>query len=191
MIYELPTILEPIKLPSLFASPQPLEVELGSGDGSFLVEYARQHPDRNFIGVERLLGRLHKLERKGRAVGLNNLRGIRIESSYFLKYLLPPGSVCALHIYFPDPWPKRKHRRHRLINEEFPSLAHRSLTSKGLIFLRTDDANYFDQMVSVFAASTMFQPIETSLELTSLLTDFEADFRARGIQTLRAAYHKG
>jgi len=57
--------------------------------------------------------------------------------------------------------------------------------------LRTDDANYFDQMVSVFAASTMFQPIETSLELTSLLTDFEADFRARGIQTLRAAYHKG
>ena len=64
MIHELKSILAPIRLSELFPKEQPLEVELGSGDGSFLVEYARQHPERNFIGVERLLGRVRKMERK-------------------------------------------------------------------------------------------------------------------------------
>ena len=82
-------------------------MELGCGDASFLVDYARRHPERNFIGVERLLGRLRKLDRKGRRAGLTNLRGVRIESSYFLEYLLPPHSVSALHVYFPDPWPNQ------------------------------------------------------------------------------------
>src|SRR5437016_9639882 len=104
LIYDLPSILERIALTKIFPKEQPLEVELGSGDGSFLAEYARLHPEHNFIGVERLLGRLRKLDRKGRRAGLTNVRGVRIESSYFLEYLLPPNSAVALHIYFPDPW---------------------------------------------------------------------------------------
>ena len=123
IIYSLPSILERVDLGKVFACEQPLEVELGSGDGSFLVEYARRHPERNFIGVERLLGRARKTERKARQAGLGNLRGVRIESSYFLEFLLPRHSARALHVYFPDPWPKRKHRRHRLINDRFPLLA--------------------------------------------------------------------
>jgi len=87
LIYGLPSILERIDLAKMFAKVQPLEVELGSGDGSFLAEYARLHPERNFIGVERLLGRMRKLERKSRRAGLTNLRGVRIESSYLLEYL--------------------------------------------------------------------------------------------------------
>src|SRR5277367_2386376 len=123
LLYALPTILERIELPQLFPKPQPLEVELGCGDASFLVEYARRHPEKNFIGVERLLGRLQKLDKKGRRIGLTNTRGVRIESAYFLEFLLPPHSATALHIYFPDPWPKKKHRHHRLIGEHFPTLA--------------------------------------------------------------------
>jgi tRNA G46 methylase TrmB len=73
-IYDLPSILERIELARLFPSAQPLEVELGSGDGSFLAEYARQNPARNFIGVERLLGRIRKMDRKARRAGLSNLR---------------------------------------------------------------------------------------------------------------------
>ena len=71
ILYPLPSILERLDLAALFPAAQPLEIELGSGDGSFLVEYARRHPDRNFIGVERLLGRVRKLERKGRRGGLS------------------------------------------------------------------------------------------------------------------------
>src|SRR5258708_4494963 len=100
---EIHSILERIDLSQLFAKTQPLEVELGCGDSSFLVNYAKQHPARNFIGVERLGGRIRKLDRKGRRAGLTNLRGVRIESSYFLEYLLPLHSAAALHIYFPDP----------------------------------------------------------------------------------------
>ncbi len=188
LVYQVPSILERIDLAKLFPSDQPLEVELGSGDASFLVEYARRHPEHNFIGVERLLGRIRKLDRKGRRAELTNLRGVRIESSYFLEYLLPAHSAAALHIYFPDPWPKRRHRRHRLVNERFPAVAHRALAPGGIVYLRTDDATYFEQMTSVFAMSTDFQVLETPLELAELLTDFERDFQGRGIRTLRAAY---
>ena len=191
VIYTLSSIVERIDLARLFPSGQPLEVELGSGDGSFLVEWAGLHPRHNFIGVERLLGRMRKLDRKGRRAGLTNLRGVRIESSYFLEYLLPPGSAVALHIYFPDPWPKRKHRRYRLINERFPTLARQALAPGGVVCLRTDDVDYFDQMVRVFDPSPDFRRVETPSDLAELLTDFEKDFQARGIQTLRAAYQCG
>lgn len=190
LIYQLPTILKPLDLAALFsqAPAQPLEVELGCGDASFIVEYARRNPATNFIGVERLLGRLQKLDRKGRRAGLGNLRGVRIESSYFLRYLLPPNSAAALHIYFPDPWPKKKHRRHRLIGEQFPSLARAALVPDGRIFLRTDDTDYFEQMMEVFAAAKEFKKIETPAALAEITTDFERDFNAQGIPTLRAAY---
>jgi tRNA (guanine-N7-)-methyltransferase len=191
LIYALPSIVERIDLARLFSKPQPLEVELGSGDSSFLAEYARQNTGRNFIGVERLLGRIRKLDRKGRRAGLTNLRGVRIESAYFLEYLLPPHSAVALHIYFPDPWPKRKHRRNRLINERFPALAQQVLVPGGTVYLRTDDQDYSEQMLAVFAAAPAFRPVETPADLSALLTDFEKDFQARGIDTLRAAYRIG
>lgn len=188
LIHPIRSAVDRIDVARLFPMAAPLEIELGSGDGSFLAEYARRHPERNFIGVERLLGRLKKLDRKGRRAGLTNLLGLRIESAYFLQYLLPRASTAALHIYFPDPWPKRKHRRNRLINEQFPSLAREVLTRDGVVYLRTDDQDYFEQMVSVFAAAPFFGPSETPGELSGLLTDFESDFNARGIMTRRAAY---
>lgn len=188
LVVELQSIVEPLDTAVLFPEIQPLEVELGCGDASFLVNYARSHPERNFIGVERLAGRIRKLDRKGRRAGLTNLRGVRIESSYFLEYLLPPRSAAALHIYFPDPWPKRKHWKHRLVSERFPEIAARALATGGVIYLRTDDESYFQQMASVFATSQGFQSADTPAELSALLTDFEEDFQRRGVGTLRAAY---
>jgi tRNA (guanine-N7-)-methyltransferase len=188
LVVQLRTILEPLDLAELFSRRQPLEVELGCGDASFLIEYARRNPQINFIGVERLLGRLQKLDRKGRRIGLLNVRGVRIESAYFMQYLLPPHSAGAVHIYFPDPWPKKKHRRHRLINKDFPALAQGALSSGGTVFLRTDDADYFQQMKEVFAAAKEFMPVETPAALAEVTTDFEREFNQQGIPSLRAAY---
>ena len=188
LIYELSSIVERLDLAELFTKNQPLEVELGSGDASFLAGYAQRHPDKNLIGVERLLGRMRKLDRKGRRAGLTNLRGVRVESAYFLEYLLPPQSASALHVYFPDPWPKKKHHKNRLINERFLKLARAALAPGGCVYLRTDDVEYFEQMVAVFVANPAFRLVETPAELAVLLTDFEKDFLARGITTLRAAY---
>jgi tRNA (guanine-N7-)-methyltransferase len=188
LIYPLPSILERLDLTKLFPKAQPLEVELGCGDASFIAEYAARHPERNFIGVERLLGRIRKLHRKGRRAGLTNLRGVRIENAHFLQYLLPPHSATALHVYFPDPWPKKKHHKNRLVNERFTELCGDALMPGGLVYLRTDDADYFEQMKTVFAANSAFRPAETPTELTALLTDFEKDFNARKIETRRVAY---
>ncbi|MEO5804169.1 MAG: tRNA (guanosine(46)-N7)-methyltransferase TrmB [Verrucomicrobiota bacterium] len=188
LIHIIKSIVEPFSVASLFPKQQPLEVELGAGDGSFLAKYAALHPEHNFIGVERLLGRLRKIEKKGLRAGLTNLRLVRIEASYFLEFLLPEKSVVVLHVYFPDPWPKRKHRKNRLVNERFTELVQKVLTRDGIIYLRTDDPDYYAQMTRVFDASPAFAKIETPTTISSVVTDFERNFHLRGVPTLAAGY---
>ncbi|HEY9510402.1 MAG TPA: tRNA (guanosine(46)-N7)-methyltransferase TrmB, partial [Verrucomicrobiae bacterium] len=84
----------------------------------------------------------------------------------------------------------RKHQRHRLVNERFPELAQNILQPGGTVYLRTDDNDYFQQMLTVFNASQFFLTVETSAELKSVVTDFEAEFNARGIPTNYAAYQR-
>ena len=191
LIYALPSILERLNFRAVFGNTEPVELELGSGDGSFIVDWAARSPARNFLAVERLLGRLRKIDRKGRRQGLGNLRALRIEAAYLMEYLMPESSLSALHIYFPDPWPKRRHWRRRLINERFATLAARTLVPGGLVYLRTDDRDYFEQMCSAFGSNRAFGPFETPAELAAVLTDFERGFLARGIETRRATYRKG
>jgi tRNA (guanine-N7-)-methyltransferase len=190
LIYRLDSILDRLEPAKLFPHLQPLEVELGSGDGTFIAQYAQRYPDRNFLAVERLLGRLRKIDRKGLRAGLANLRLVRIEASYLLEYLLPPESVHALHVYFPDPWPKRKHRKNRLVNARFTELAAQALTPGGAVYLRTDDPGYFAQMTAVFAANSQFLLAETPADLAGIITDFERDFLEKGVRTLQAAYQR-
>lgn len=195
MIESIPTlvhhpvsILEHLQPEALFVNQQPIELELGSGDGSFLEKYATLHPELNFIGVERLLGRLRKLDKKGLKAALTNLRLIRLEAAYLLEFMLPPQSMSAIHVYFPDPWPKRKHRKNRLINAQFAVLAARVLKPNCVVWLRTDDLDYFQQMTEVFGDNEFFEKVETPEELSIVITDFERGFQARGVSTQRAAY---
>lgn len=190
LIHRVTNIVEPLDLAALFPQAQPLELELGSGDGTFMAQYAAQHRERNFIGVERLLGRVRKLERKGLRVGLTNLRIIRLEAAYLAQYMLPTEAISALHIYFPDPWPKKRHHKNRLINDEFTRLLERILVPQGIVYLRTDNLEYFEWILAAFATNPHFQKVETPPELAALVTDFERDFNAQGIPTLRAAYSR-
>lgn len=185
-----PSYIERLDVRALFAKAQPLEVELGAGDGSFFVQWAALNPDVNFLGVERLLGRLKKIGKKSKRAGLENARGLRLEAGYFAEYLLPPSSIAAFHIYFPDPWPKRKHRANRLINERFTEVLRTALQDGGIVYLRTDDQDYFSQMVGVFGANRNFEPAPTPERLAAVLTDFERGFNEQGIQTNRAGYRR-
>ena len=78
LLHDFQAITKPLGLEELFTQPQPVELEIGCGDGGFLLEYARRHPERNFLGVERLLGRVRKLSKRGQHAGLNNLRLLRL-----------------------------------------------------------------------------------------------------------------
>ena len=190
VLFQPDSYVDRLDLPRLFGNSNPVEVELGAGDGSFLVQWTGLNPATNFLGLERLLGRLRKIDRKSRRAGLMNVRVLRLEASYFTEYLLPPGSIAAFHIYFPDPWPKRKHRIHRLINERFTSIVQGALAPGGVIYLRTDDLDYFAQMTSVFDANPNFEPVPTPERLAAVITDFERGFNAEGIPTNRAAYRR-
>lgn len=189
-LYQPASWFEPLAVASMFGRSAPLEVELGSGDGSFLVAWAGRHQERDFLGVERLLGRIRKIDRKAQRAGLTNVRGLRIEAGYCLEYLLPIGGVAALHIYFPDPWPKRRHRRYRLVQERFVFLAQRVLANGGWVHLRTDHGEYFEQMRSVFGSSPLFEEAPTDPQLAAEWTDFEREFRARGVGTHLASYRR-
>lgn len=184
------SILERLDWAAVFSNARPVEVELGAGDGTFLVEWAAAHPEQNFLGVERLLGRLRKIDRRGRRRGLTNLRGLRLEAAYVLEWMIPPGSVATLHVYFPDPWPKKRHHKRRLVNARFVELAHRTLVADGRLHLRTDDAPYFAEMEEVFAASPLFRQDETPPDLAACVTDFERGFNGCGIPTRRATWRR-
>lgn len=153
-----------------------------------MAQWAQAHPEVNFLAVERLLGRLKKLDRKGLRLGLKNLRVIRLEASYLLQYLVPPRSLSAIHVYFPDPWPKRKHRDRRLICEAFTHHAAKALVPGGHVWLRTDNVDYFQQMVESFKTNSRFSEVPTPEDLAAVTTDFERFFNGQGIPTQRAGY---
>ena len=188
LLHPINSAVEKIDLAGLFPVEQPLELELGCGDGSFTLQYALANPGRNIVALERLLGRITKLDRKGHRAGLKNLRLLRAEAAYVLEYLLPPDLLDALHIYFPDPWPKKRHHKNRLISEPFPPLAKRLVREGGIVYLRTDNIEYFEQMLEVFGDANGFEAVETPESLKALVTDFEQEFNSQGIPTNYAAY---
>ncbi|MBI62305.1 MAG: tRNA (guanosine(46)-N7)-methyltransferase TrmB [Verrucomicrobiales bacterium] len=192
LLHDFQSITESLLLRELFFQQQPTELEIGCGDGGFLLEYAQRHPERNFLGVERLLGRVRKLSKRGQRIGLTNLRLLRIEARYVLDYLLPEHAFSAVHIYFPDPWPKAKHARHRLIQSDFLPRIHRILTPGGVLYLRTDDSQYFGQMQDTFSDAEAFTEESTPTALSEITTEFERQWIAEGKRTFYAAYrHKG
>lgn len=127
-----------------YTADQPLEVDLGCGDGRFVLGMAEHHPDRNFLAVERLLGRVRKVCRGAKKRGLENLRVLRLESLYTLEWLLPPASVSRLHLLCPDPWPKAKHHRRRLFQKPFLDAVCRVLEPGGELLFKTDHEEYFE-----------------------------------------------
>jgi len=134
-----------------------LEIDLGCGDGSFLLAMAKHYPERDFLGVERMPGRYEKVTRMITASGLTNVRILRLESSYTVGWLLPAKSVSRLHLLCPDPWPKEGHARRRLVRlHDFQRGLARVLVEGGEFLLKTDDAPYFADAQEQFEALPEF-----------------------------------
>jgi len=179
-----------LDLAAHFPKPAPIEVDVGCGDGSFLIATAGANPDRNFLGIERLLGRVRKTCRKAVRNGLPNVRVLRLESSYAVRYLLPAKSVNVFHVMFPDPWPKRRHHDRRLINNDFLDSVWNALLHGGELRLTTDDLPYFQHMEKVVGLRKDFQVEEWDPGETYPQTDFERHFRAQGIKINRLLARK-
>lgn len=174
------------QLTDIFPTPAPLEIDLGSGEGAFILAMAARHPNRNFLGVERLLGRVRKVCRAIARHGFENARIVRIETAYALRFLLPLGSVSVAHVGFPDPWPKRYHQRRRLIQDGFMEALHSTLADGGELRVKTDDEPYFQWMERVFERAKGWQRVEWIEEPDYPITDFERRFTAQGLPIYRA-----
>ncbi|GEM_PF-433516 len=135
----------------LFPSVAPLEVEIGAGKGDFLLARAAQVPQHNFLAVE-LAGSVFRwLASRIERSGLQNLRALRADARPVVNFLLPAGSVAAFHIYFPDPWPKSRHSKHRLFTLALTDGLRRCLEPDGRIFVATDVDWYFEHIAGLFA----------------------------------------
>ena len=172
------------------ASGRPLEVDLGCGDGTFLVEMARHYPERCFLGVERLEGRVDKVARKIKRSGLTNARVLRLESSYTVGWLLPAAGVSRLHLLCPDPWPKKKHHRRRLVADlEFQGGLERCLTPDGEFLHKTDNPEYFEVATGLFDQLPAFQRLDWPEDSFFYpRTDFEKQWLAAGRTIHRARW---
>lgn len=128
----------------VFGRIAPVEVDLGAGDGIYAEARALREPGRDFVAVERLLGRATKIAKKSIRNRFFNLKVLRLESWYFIKNLCPTASLDAITLRYPDPWPKRRHHGNRILNREFARDAALAVKPGGFFKLTTDDREYFE-----------------------------------------------
>jgi tRNA (guanine-N7-)-methyltransferase len=178
-----------IALADFFPNEAPLEIDLGCGDGKFTLEMAEHYPERNFLAIERLLGRVRKVCRGAEKRSLKNVRVLRLESLYTLEWMLPVNSVDRLHLLCPDPWPKVKHHRRRLFQEPFLKAMVRVLKPGGELLFKTDHDEYFEWSEEQLDAFTGLEKLAWGdEEFFYPKTDFQIQWEAEGkrLQGLRA-----
>lgn len=142
----------PLDLESLFGSPRPVTLEIGFGNGETLAELALRHPQHNYLGIEvhspgvgHLMLRLAQQES-------DNVRILQGDAMVLLRHHLAPSCLAQILLYFPDPWPKLRHRKRRIVQPEFVELAHRALCPGGLLHMATDWRDYARQMLRQVSA---------------------------------------
>ena len=182
------SLTDPLNWDEIFPRRAPIEIDLGCGDGAFLMAMACANPEHNFLGIERLLGRVRKVCRNVAGEDLKNARVLRLEVAQALSNLLPADSIAAFHLLFPDPWPKRRHHRRRAFTKEFLSCIYRALMGGGLFHIATDHADYFHQIERVIAATDSF--VVAAEQHDFPVTTFEQKFLARGISIQRLLLRK-
>lgn len=175
---------------AIYGRPGEIEIEIGSGKGSFLVAAAADRSDVNFLSIEQARPYAEHLRDRINRHDLRNVRIVRADAGRFLAERVVPGSVRALHIYFPDPWPKKRHRKRRLITPDFVAAAAQALEPGGEIRLVTDHAKYFASATATFEANSDLKAAPVPEAEMTDLTNYERKYRAQGRPIHRARYQR-
>ncbi len=166
----------------------PLEIDLGCGDGTFLIKMAEHYPDRHFLGVERLPGRVLKVCKRAAVENITNVQLLKLESKYTVEWLLPENSVSRLHLLCPDPWPKIRHHNRRLVQQDFLQAVHNALIPGGEFLFKTDHPEYFEWVTEEVKTFSKFQQLAWDDDSFFYpKTDFQMQWEAEGkkLQALR------
>ena len=177
--------LEPITWKDFFAKKAPLEIDIGCGKGKYFVSCAAVEPQLNFIGIDKAAKWMGVGKIRAEKKQLDNLVFLRGDSREFVLRL-EKSSVDIFHIYFPDPWPKRRHRGRRLVSARFLTLLHNRLKEKGLIEIATDDADYYRCIQEeVGKTSHLWKTVRessTRISRPEFRTNYELKFEAAGLK---------
>ncbi len=160
-----------------FCTDGPIEVDIGSGKGRFLLARAESHPDTRYLGIERQASRVYRVAKKAHRRDIDNIKLTLNEASLAVNVLLEDESVTTFYVFFPDPWPKRRHHRRRLITPEFLDLLHSKLIPNGSIHFATDHQDYADVVVKLFREDSRYEEIPPFQPSEDERTDFELVFR--------------
>jgi tRNA (guanine-N7-)-methyltransferase len=181
---EVRNLPKPIAGKSLFGNGHPLELEIGVGKGTFLVDQARCRPQINFLGIEQARRYWMYASDRMRRNDLTNARIVHADAAYFIAGFITDGSLAAVHVYFPDPWPKARHHKRRLIQEPLVAELDRALEPGGRLQIVTDHSAYFQQIQEVVRSSAL-EPADyvtpgTAEQGEFVGTNFERKYRREG-----------
>ena len=172
----------PIDIQAFLGALGPIEIEIGCGKGGFMVEYCERHPELPFLALEKeaeiAYFAAHRLSKRQ---GLKHTRVILGDAFYMFRDFLPENCVQAFHMYFPDPWPKKRHHKNRLMTAEFLHVCRRIALPNAPFFWGTDHVEYNAEAQELFTATPWLKMINTSAEPTEgIQTNFEKKYRAIG-----------
>ena len=174
--------IDPYDFKSEFPHPErPLEIDIGSGKGRFLVARSGKFPETNFLGIERQLGRIHSSGRRCERAGRENCRVFRMDGHYVISKLMLKNSVANYYFFFPDPWPKERHNDNRLFNPTFMDALFRTLEEDGCLNVATDHLPYFEDIHALLKKDVRFEEIEAFHPDDEERTDFELIFSHKEI----------
>lgn len=181
----LPDLEKPVDPARLFGRQAPFEVEIGVGSGFFLSRYARANPGVNILGIDNVRSEAFRSADKCRRHGLFNVRVLGCDAPYFLANHLPDACIDACHIYFSDPWPKKRHHKRRLWSPSFLPILERVLAPGGLLLMKTDVTAYFE-VIDELLRSAPFLRLEDNRRLDAepmdgdIITNFQNKALAAG-----------
>ncbi len=178
----------PLPLDTLFRPDRPLEIEIGCGKGRFLSARAAKNPETQYLGIERMKDRVRKLDKKACRLRLDNLRILRLEAFYTFYYLLPPHRLRTVYVFFPDPWPKRRHHDRRLFSPLFLDVLWSRLEIGGVIQVATDHPGYFAEISASLTADPRYHEIAAMERTADEQTEFEHIFRSQGLAIGQCAF---
>jgi tRNA (guanine-N7-)-methyltransferase len=181
-----PTV--PLPLDALFDPARPLEIEIGCGKGRFLSSRAAKNPATQYLGIERMKDRVRKLDKKAGRLKLDNLKILRLEAFYTFYYLLPPHRLRTVYVFFPDPWPKRRHHDRRLFSPLFLDVLWARLEVGGAVQVATDHPAYFAEIRARLAADPRYREIPAMERTEDEQTEFEHIFRRQGLAIGQCAF---
>jgi tRNA (guanine-N7-)-methyltransferase len=165
---------------TLFGSAAPVEIEIGSSDGSFLLAHAARERSRSLFGIERSPSKAKRLAARVERSGLTNVRTLQADAVCVVTGIVPDASVSAYHVYFPDPWPKRHHAPRRIFTNRFVAGLARTLVGEGRLYVATDVDRYAERIRGIVLEDGSFVESPADEGHPGLQTSFARKYRAAG-----------